>query len=381
MTNNLHLTFLFGSFLFLLSLTTSCSNEQKENTEWLSLPVLQLSPQDTEIQEFYVADIQAIKNVEIRNMILGFLENIYVDEGKRVAKGQILFKINDLQYRAEVAAATATLQTAVAEAKTAEIEVERVKTLVEKRVVSNVELEMAKAKLVAAQAKIEEARSVQQKANLKLSYTNITAPFEGVVDRIPLKMGSLLQEGTLLTTISDVSQVYAYFKISEKEYLQYMKRHRADSVFAGRDNIQLVLADGSMYEYKGRIETIEGEFESNTGSIAIRARFPNPNRLLKHGSTGKVAITNQLSNALLVPHKSVFEIQDKNYVYVIDKNNQVKLRSFVPKKRIKDFYIVESGLQAGDVIVYEGIQKIKEGVTIKPLPISQDSLVADNLSR
>ena len=375
MMRNLYTAFFLGSFFLLMM---SCSNKQEENVEQLNLPVFKLSSQSTEIQEFYVADIQAIKNVEIRNMISGFLENIYVDEGKRVGQGQVLFKINDLQYKAELATATATLQTAIAEAKTAEIEVERVKTLVDKQVVSNVELEMAKAKLAAAQAKVEEARSVQQKAQLKLSYSNITAPFEGLVDRIPLKMGSLLQEGTLLTTVSDVSEVYAYFKISEKEYLQYMKRRQADSTFGGNGSIQLILADGSIYEYKGRIETIEGDFESTTGSIAIRARFPNPNRLLKHGSTGKVSITNQLSNALLVPHKSVFEIQDKNYVYVIGRDNKVKLRSFVPKKRIEDFYVVESGLQAGDMIVYEGIQNIKEGLTIKPRPISQDSLVVGN---
>ncbi|MFN3315914.1 MAG: efflux RND transporter periplasmic adaptor subunit [Raineya sp.] len=363
-------------YLFLLS---ACSNKQEENVEQLNLPVFKLISQNTEVQEFYVADIQAIKNVEIRNMISGFLEQIYVDEGKRVGKGQILFKINDLQYRAELATATAALQTAIAEAKTAEIEVERVKTLVEKQVVSNVELEMAKAKLAAAQAKVEEARSVQQKANLKLSYANITAPFDGLVDRIPLKMGSLLQEGTLLTTVSDVSEVYAYFKISKKEYLQYMKRRQTDSTFGGNGSIQLILADGSVYEHKGRIETIEGDFESATGSIAIRARFPNPDRLLKHGSTGKIIISNRIENALLVPHKSVFEIQDKNYVYVIGRDNKVKLRSFVPKKRIEDFYVVESGLQAGDLIVYEGIQNIKEGVTIKPRPINKDSLVIGNL--
>ncbi|GAB4125074.1 MAG: efflux RND transporter periplasmic adaptor subunit [Raineya sp.] len=371
-----HNVFLLGILCLLIF---SCSGRQEENTEQLNLPVFRLTAQSASIENFYVADIQAIKNVEIRNMISGFLEQIYVDEGKKVAKGQMLFKINDLQYKAELATATATLQTAIAEAKTAEIEVERVKTLVEKQVVSKVELEMAKAKLAAAQAKVEEARSVQQKAQLKLSYANITAPFDGLVDRIPLKMGSLLQEGTLLTTVSDVSEVYAYFKISEKEYLQYMKRRQADSTFGGNGSIQLILADGSIYEHKGRIETIEGDFESTTGSIAIRARFPNPNRLLKHGSTGKIAITNQLNKALLVPHKSVFEIQDKNYVYVLDKNNKVKLRSFIPKRRIEDYYIVESGLQEGEVIVYEGIQSIKEGVTINPRPISRDSLVIGKL--
>lgn len=367
----LYTAIILCSFTFLLGM--GCSGKEEEKSEQLNLPVLKLTSRATEVQDFYVADIQAIKNVEIRNMVSGFLEQIYVDEGKMVSKGQVLFKINDLQYKAEVSTATAALQTAIAEAKTAEIEVERVKTLVEKQVVSQVELEMAKAKLAAAQAKVEEARSVQQKANLKLSYANITAPFDGIVDRIPLKIGSLLQEGTLLTTVSDVSEVYAYFNISEREYLQYMKAAKQDTSFF-KGKIQLVLADGSIYEYLGKVETIEGDFESNTGSIAIRAKFPNPKRLLKHGATGKISITSKLNNAVLVPHKSVFEIQDKNYVYVIGRDNKVKLRSFIPKKRIEDFYVVESGLQAGETIVYEGIQNIKEGVTIKPYPVRQDSL-------
>ncbi|MCS6832661.1 MAG: efflux RND transporter periplasmic adaptor subunit [Flammeovirgaceae bacterium] len=365
----------FSTAVILLTLVIcSCSDEKIKEPEKITLPVFTIISQNTSVQEFYVADIQAIRNVEIRNRVSGFIDHISIDEGKKVKKGQVLFKINDEEYKTELASAMAKLKTALAEAKTAELEVERIKTLVDKQVVSSVELEIAKAKLAAAQATVEEAKAEQQKASLKISYTTIIAPFDGVVDRIPFKIGSLLQEGTLLTTVSDVSDVYAYFKISESQYLQYMKRIQNDSNYYKNATIKLYLADGSLYEYDGKLETIEGDFEPTTGSIAMRARFPNPHRLLKHGSSGKIAISNKIPNALLVPHKSVFEVQDKNYVYVVDSENKLKLRSFVPKKRIEKYYIVETGLQAGETVVYEGIQNVKEGLIIIPKKVSPDSL-------
>lgn len=365
--------------LLAILIISSCAHEKIKEPEKITLPVFTIISQNTYVQEFYVADIQAIKNVEIRNRVSGFIEHISVDEGKKVKKGQVLFKINDEEYKTELASVVANLKTAQAEAKTAELEVERIKTLVDKQVVSNVELEIAKAKLAAAQANVEEARAEQQKATLKISYTTITAPFDGVIDRIPFKIGSLLQEGTLLTTVSDVSEVYAYFKISESQYLQYMKRIQRDSNYYKNAIINLYLADGSLYEHVGKLETIEGDFETTTGSIAMRARFPNPNRLLKHGSSGKIAILDKIPDALLVPHKSVFEVQDKNYVYIVDNENKLKLRSFIPKKRIEKYYIIDTGLQKGETVVYEGIQNVKEGQIIIPQKVSPDSLLISKM--
>jgi membrane fusion protein (multidrug efflux system) len=287
----------------------------------------------------------------------------------------LLFKINDTEYKTELAAALASLKTALAEAKTAELEVERIQSLVQQQVVSNVELEMAKAKLAVAQAKVEEVRTAEEKARHKISYTTIAAPFDGVIDRIPLKIGSLVQEGSLLTTVSDLSQIYAYFKISESQYLKYMKNLQKDSSYR-IGNVKLILADGSTYEQEGRIETIEGKFETTTGSIAMRAIFPNPNRLLKHGSSGKVEISNTVHNALLIPQKAVIEVQDKNYVYIVNKQNKLELRNFIPKLRLQNYYVVESGIKIGDKVVYEGIQNVKEGVTIIPQIVKIDSLLS-----
>lgn len=339
-----------------------------------TLPVTKLITKDTILHHEYVTDIQAVRNVEIRARVSGYLDKILVDEGKEVKQGQPLFQINDAEYRAEVAKAKANLTSAIAEAKTNELELDRVQILVDKKVISKTELEVAKAKLAAANARIEEARSAYSNAQLKLSYTFIRAPFDGIIDRIPLKVGSLVEDGALLTTVSDIGSVYAYFHISENEYLQYAKT-KLSQAKPENVNARLVLADGTHYDHKGQIETLEGEFDENTGSIAFRARFPNPSKMLKHGSTGKVRLANGVDDALMVPQKAVFEIQDKNYVFVVDNENKVKMKEFKPKTRFSHFYIVDSGLEPGDKVVYEGIQNIREGSQIIPEYVAMDSLL------
>ncbi|HWB24723.1 MAG TPA: efflux RND transporter periplasmic adaptor subunit [Chitinophagaceae bacterium] len=371
----------FTQALFLYALavvaTASCTahSTTNEGSAPAELPVIKLSQKDTVLYKDYVTNIQAVKNVEIRARVQGFLENIYVDEGQTVKKGQLLFQMNDEEYVSALAKAKANVTSAIAEAKAAEFEVKRTKILVDKNVVTHSELDLADARLKAANAKIEEAKAEQQSAETKLSYTRICSPFDGVIDRIPLKTGSLIDQGALLTTISDIHEVYAYFNVSENEYLQYekkMKEHEQDM----SNIIQLVLADGSPYPHKGRIETLGGEFDDNTGSIAFRARFNNPERLLKHGASGKVRITTEEDNVILVPQKSVFEIQDKNYVFLVDKNNKVSMRSFTPKARIDKYYIIQSGLKPGDEIVYEGVQNLRDGGRIKPQYANADSLLA-----
>ncbi|MDF9794910.1 membrane fusion protein (multidrug efflux system) [Catalinimonas alkaloidigena] len=364
------------SLVFFVSCSDKVQNAEKKG-EMQSLPVTEIMVKDTVLHHSYVADIQAVQNVELRARVQGFLERIYVDEGQEVKKGQLLFKINDEEYKAELAKAKANLKSAIAEAKASELEVDRLKVLVEKNVISNTELEVAQAKLDAMKARIEEARSAESNAAMRLSYTSIRAPFDGILDRIPLKTGSLIDHGTLLTTASDVSSVYVYFNVSESEYLEYVKSKSNDPT-AQNDVVSLTLADGSGYPYQGSIETMEGEFKASTGSIAFRAHFPNPEKILKHGATGRVSLSNIINDALMVPQKAVFEIQDKNFVFVVDTNNQVRMRSFVPKLRFSHYYIVESGLQAGDKIVYEGIQNITEGTQIMPQPVKMDSLIAQN---
>ncbi len=368
-----------GTLITMLSVALtaiSCAEKTQIITteEVQNLPVTQILMRDTTLQREYVADIQAIQNVELRARVPGFLERIYVDEGQEVKKGQLLFKINDEEYKAELAKAKAYLQNTIAEAKAVELEVDRLRVLVDKNVISKTELDVALARHDAVKARIAEARSAETNATMRVSYTSIRAPFDGIIDRIPLKTGSLIEHGTLLTTASDVSNVFAYFYVSESEYLQYMKTRGNPE--ANSNEVQLVLADGSNYPHTGKIETMEGEFKASTGSIAFRARFPNPEKILKHRATGRISLSSTIENAVIVPQKSVFEIQDKNYVFIVDSLNQVTMQNFVPKTRFSHYYIVESGLKPGDRIVFEGIQDLQEGMQIEPQHVGLDSIIA-----
>jgi membrane fusion protein (multidrug efflux system) len=368
---NLKWPLLVGIGMFAFGCATKSETTSGVSDSIRTIPVTQLKPQKTDLHREYVGDIHAVKNVEIYARVKGYLEQVYVDEGKEVRKGQILFRINNEEYEAQLAKAKANLQSAIAEAKGAELEMKRVKLLVDKNVVSKTEIDVAEAKLAAANAKIEEARSEKSNASIQLARTEIKAPFDGIIDRIPHKMGSLIDEGTLLTTLSDTKTVFAYFNVSENEYLEYVRaRGSADK----KAVVELELADGSFFKHKGIVETMEGAFDEGTGSIAFRARFSNPDKLLKHGSTGTIRLTNTVENAILIPQKATFEIQDKNFVYVLGKDNKIKTRSFVPRSRLSGYYVVKSGLKSGETIVCEGLQGLKEGATINPKTISMDSL-------
>jgi membrane fusion protein (multidrug efflux system) len=359
---------------FVMGCDTQSKDTSESSDSIRTIPVTELKTQSAKLHREYVGDIHAVKNVEIYARVKGYLEEVYVDEGKEVKKGQVLFRINNEEYEANLAKAKAALQSAVADAKGAELELKRVKLLVEKNVISKTEVEVAEAKLAAVNAKIEEARSEKSNASLQLAQTQIRAPFNGIIDRIPFKTGSLINEGTLLTTLSDTKSVFAYFNVSENEYLEYVKaRGKGESK---QELVELELADGSYFKHKGTIETMEGAFDEGTGSIAFRARFSNPDKLLKHGSTGTIRLTNHVENALLIPQKAAFEIQDKNFVYVLQKDNKIKTRTFTPQSRLGDYYVVKSGLEPGEKIVYEGLQGLKDGATISPKSVSLDSLNA-----
>lgn len=358
-------------------LMTACSTNKDSKEKQEEFPTTSPIVIDTDYNNDYVSDINAIKNVEIRARVKGYIEKIHVDEGKFVKQGQILFSISSQEYKEEILKAKALLKSAIAEAKAAELNLQNVKLLVDKNVVSKTEYEMAKAKLDALNARIEEAQSHETSAKLKLSFTEIKAPFDGIVDRIPNKIGSLIDEGILLTTISDNKEVFAYFNVSEKEYLDFAKTIRESA----KSEVSLILANNETHDYKGNIETIEGEFDKNTGSIAFRARFSNPERILKHGSSGKVRINNHVKNALVIPQKSTFEIQDKVYVFVVDKNNKIQTRNVVPKLRIPHLFIIQSGVSTSDRIIYEGIQNLKDGMTIIPEMIAMDKIIKELRSK
>lgn len=322
--------------------------------------VIQPLIKDTVYLREYVADIQSVQNTEIRAKAGGYLEAIHVDEGEFVAAGQPLFTISRKQYEQEVLQAEAAVASAVAETKAAEVELKNTRALVEKNIVSQSELELAQAKVEALKARTAEARAHEANARLELSFAQIRAPFAGYINRIPNKTGSLIAEGSLLTTISNNNQMLVYFNVSEREYLDYL----STSSEGKPKEVQLLLANGEVYPFAGQVETAESEFDSSTGNIAFRAKFPNPRQLLKHGATGKIQVSVKLKNALLIPQKSVFEIQDKFFVYEVNDSSRVKMTSVTPSYRLPELYVIERGLSAEARVLYEGIQLVTAGEQI-----------------
>jgi membrane fusion protein, multidrug efflux system len=349
-----------------MMMVLGCIEPTNSNSIKSEVPVTEVYTKDITTELEYVADVHAIQNVEIRARVEGYLEQILIDEGKEVTKGQLLFKINEEEYRAHLNSAKANLSSAQAETKSAEVELERVKLLVAKNVITKTELDLAMAKLEISKAKIEQAKAEVVATSVKLAHTSIRSPFHGVIDRIPYKQGSLISAGTLVTTLSDISAVNIYFKVSEIEYLEYFKQNQASNDSPLNSSVELVLADGSTYPFAGKIETMESEFEQGTGALAIRARFKNPNKILKHGSTGKIRVKEQIKGAIIIPQKSTLEIQDKTYVFIVDENDMVVMKSFEPLQRFDNFYLVKNGLKPGQRIVYEGVQNLREGSVIIP---------------
>lgn len=272
-------------FAWLFGIFTACKNSQELQTPE-SFKVFHPLIIDTVYTTEYVAEIHALQNVEVRTRIKGFIEAIHADEGQSVQKGQILFSISNLEYQQELQKAKAAIKSALAELRTGEIELENTLKLLEKNIVSKAELKMVESKVEALKAKVEQAQSDEAQAQLNLSFTEIKAPFDGIINRIPNKTGSLVEEGSLLTTISNNKEVLVYFNLSERDYLEYKSN---DSVENSKI-VELEMVNNQLYEHKGKIEIIESEFDQSTGNIAFRARFPNPDNLLRHGSTGKLSL-------------------------------------------------------------------------------------------
>lgn len=370
-------------FSLIMGIVSGCneSHSKNDSNKMLDIPVLSLSPQSIDVPQTYICEIQAVQFVEVRAKVEGFVASIYVDEGEFVKKGKPLFQLTSMEFNEMVNGAKARLMQARAEANAANLEVERLKILVDKNIITSSELELAKSKKAVAESAIAEAESTLNNAHTGLSYTTIRAPFDGIVDRIPFKTGSLVTAGDLLTNITDISEVFAYYRINENEYLTYMR----DKIKTGdekniSDELKLILSDGETFAHSGVLETMEADFERGTGSIAFRVRFPNPDGLLKHGASGKIEMTNQLDNIYLIPQKSTFEIQDFNYVYVVDKENMIKVRSFKPLKRHDVFYATE-GFNPGDRIIYEGIQQVKDGIKINPKNIDKQEAYGDLMAK
>ena len=295
----------------------------------------------------YVCQIHAIRHIEVRALERGYVQNIFVDEGKMVAKGQPMFKIMPNLYQAE-------LLKAKAEANTANIEYQNTKGLADQKIGSANELALAKAKLDRANAEVKLAET-------HLGFTDINAPFAGIMDHLDVRIGSLVEEGALLTTLSDISQLWVYFNVPESEYLDYKQHKNGDDSL----DVQLKMANGQIFNQTGIIETIEADFDNTAGNIEFRATFANPDKLLRHGETGTILMAKTYPNAMLIPQKATFEILDKTYVYVINKENKLEQRLIKIEAELPHWFIVKDGLKDDDKILLEGLRKVHAGEKVE----------------
>ncbi|WP_345328358.1 efflux RND transporter periplasmic adaptor subunit [Novipirellula rosea] len=290
----------------------------------------------------YVCQIHSWRHIEVCALEGGYLETIAVQEGQRVKQGELLFKILPTLYEAR-------LESDMAEAQLARIELQNTERLFEQNIVAQPEVALAKAKLAKAQAKVNLAQA-------ELNFATIRAPFDGIVDKQHEQQGSLIEEGDVLTTLSDNSTMWAYFNVPEARYLQYEATPDKDNV-----KVELVLADGNKFPHAGAIGAIEADFNNETGNIAFRGDFPNPQHLLRHGQTGTVLLSRVVPNAIVIPQRATFEILAKRYTFVVDDEGVAHQREIVVQSEQDDIYLIKQGLDVNEKIVLEGIRQVRDG--------------------
>ncbi|GAB3987398.1 efflux RND transporter periplasmic adaptor subunit [Spirosoma daeguense] len=338
---------------------TSCSHKEEEKEEEAEYLVTSPLKKDTTITNDYVCQIHAIQHIELRALEKGYLQKIFVDEGQYVRKGQLMFQILPIQYQAE-------LQKAEAEANFVGVEYKNTKALADSNIVSKNELALAKAKLDKANAEVSLAK-------VHLGFTEVRAPFDGIMDHFQVRLGSLVDEGDLLTTLSDNSKMWVYFNVPEAEYLNYKSHTQQENL----NSVNLLMANQQMFKYPGVVQTVEADFNNETGNIAFRATFPNPNSLLRHGETGNIRMTLPLNNAMIIPQKATYEVLEKKYVYVIDKNNVVRSREVTVAAEMPHIFVISAGLSKDDKILLEGLRQVKENEKIKYKFVQPDSVISN----
>ena len=323
------------------------------------------------LEKEYMTLLQGQQTVEIRPRISGYLERILVEEGDFVRKGQVLFHINSDDIQAMVRSAEAQVKVAEAQVETSKINLDKTIPLVEKKIVSDFNQKQAEAALLASESQLAQAKANLTNAKVNLQYAAITSPTDGTIGTFPYKVGSLVSSSTQLTSISNTTNMFAYFSMNEKEYMSLISKldgqTRQDKI-SNLPKVSLVLADKSVYELPGKIEAISGLVDTKTGSVNLRATFPNPNQILSSGSSGKIRFPQYIDNIIMIPQKASFELQGKNFVYIVDNENKVKnVEITVISGNLKDNYVVTGGLKAGDRIVTEGISSLRNDMVIKPV--------------
>lgn len=352
--------------MFILSITvllsTGCGGHHEvehEGHEQGHYPATSPMFTDTVIQKDYVCQVRSVQHIELRALEKGYLQDMLVDEGQQVREGQLLFRIRPVLYQAEV-------QRAQAEAEFADIEYRNTKALADSSVVSPNELALSKARLDKARAELAAAQA-------HLGFTEIKAPFDGIVGRFHVRKGSLLDEGELMTELSDNSTMWVYFNVPESEYIAYTKR----SLAGNGTKVKLKMANGELFDQAGQITAIESDFNNTTGNIAFRATFSNPQGLLRHGETGSILMDSQLKGVLLIPQKATFEVLDHRYVFTVDKDKVLHQTRVEVGPELQHLFVITAGLRRDDRFLLEGLRKVKDKDTVDVVLLRPDSVMKD----
>jgi len=331
----------------------SDSHSEAGQAEHHDHAILVTSPvrRDVVTTQPYVCQIHSCQHIEVRALEGGYLEKISVKEGQAVTKGDLMFKILPTLYQAR-------LDSEEAEVQRVQIELENAEALLKKGYVSQPEIALKRAEVSKAKAKLELAKA-------ELSFTNVVAPFDGIVDRQRNQLGSLIEEGDVLTTLSDNSLMWVYFNVPEADYLRYKAELDKDDGKSEHLQIELKLANGQIFTQHGKIGAIEADFNNTTGNISFRADFPNPSGLLRNGQTGTILIHTTVNNAVVIPQRATFEILAKRYVYVVDEDHVVHQRDITIQTAQDDIFVIDKGLEEKDHIILEGIRQVRDGDKIE----------------
>ena len=366
-----------GSISLMLAavvLFPSCSNkgQQMQQAPAPEIATITLSPQNADLQNSFPATIKGKTDIEIRPQVTGFITKVHVDEGQHVRKGQVLFTLDQVTFNAAVEQARAAVNSAHTAVNTAKMTADNKKALLDKNIISAYEYQLSENSLQQAVAQLANAKAALASAQKNLAYTVVTSPSDGVVGTIPNREGSLASPSSAqpLTTVSDNSQVYAYFSLTEKDLLNLVGEgeRSIDAAIKAMPDVQLKLSDGTLYPISGKVATVSGVIDNSTGASSVRALFNNPNGVLRSGGTGQVIIPDSKESVIVIPQKATFELQDRRFAYIVnDSNKIVSTPITVDTNNDGKNFVVTSGLKAGDRIAIEGVgTKLSDGMTITP---------------
>lgn len=360
--------FIFLSLFFLASCGQQDANGGYEQGP-AEVPMATVGTGDVQMQSEYATAIEGVSNIEIRPQVSGYLSQILVDEGDYVRAGQTLFRIEDRIYREQLNSAKASLAAAEASLISAKIDLDRKQELVKNKIVSDLQVQEAQAAYQGVQAVIAQAKSAMESARINIDFASIKAPVSGYVGRFNYRLGSLMAATNPLpiTIVSDNHQVYAYFSLSENDFVAFQRNHDGSSMAEKLKNtaaVSLLLSDGQAYAVKGRIDAVEGLFNKSTGSITLRARFDNPKAELRSGNTGKIVMERSMEGVTLFPIASTVTIQDKIFVYTVDGESKVVQKPIGISGKSGDFFIVSEGIAAGDKFIAQGFERLQNGMPV-----------------